>query len=228
MPVRTRATKTVVVKVDASLKPLWAKNLKELKAMTAKGAAAWHRRYQIVTAMIEHVPAMYLAGGHGTEAEFFENELHESRQTVYRNIRIVRLTTAAEIAKYSATRINQAIIYLEAKTKVRIKDKAAVDFETLRIQFKRDKKLVSETLATISRSEMLEAIAQLSVPDVAAKTTPVQKAVLGAVKRSGVTGAKASVTKTRVTLSVPIAGLAAIGRELAELKLDGPVEPPDA
>lgn len=220
MPPRTRDTAPVKVKVDAVLKRRYAERMADLHEANAKGASAWQKRYESVAAIVEHDPPMYLAGGYATDQAFFEAELKETRQSVNRNIRIAKLATVEEIDTFGVGCLYLAIAYVEGKSGKPIEGAGSVDFAKLRISFEADGETVTKTLLACSRPELLEAVAQLPV-NVAKpkKASPTAKAVGEAVKRSGVKGAKATVTKSLLVLRVPIDGIAAIGRELAAFKV---------
>lgn len=210
----------VVVKIDAALKKLYAQALAQLDEARAAGGAAWHLKYITVAAIIEHVPPMYLAGGFATDSAFIESELQETRQLTYRNMRVAKLATAEEVATYSAARLNFAIAYVEARDKAPIKNSGAIDFTALKIHFKRDGKTHSQSLLEIAYADLVLAVSQATGHEAkAVKQSPAAKAVTAAVKASGVKDAKATITKTMVTIRVPLAGLSAVARELADFKL---------
>ena len=97
MPEVSPATEPIVVKVDPNLKRLYQAALQMLAAATAAGAVAWHRRYEAVSAIIEHDPPLYMAGGFATDAAFFSTILQESRGAVTRNPKVAKLATPATL-----------------------------------------------------------------------------------------------------------------------------------
>ena len=210
----------VVVKIDAALKRLYADAIGQLDEAKTADAIAWHRRYTTVATVVNHVPPLYLAGGFATEQEFFAAQLQETRQSVNRNMRIVHLATAAEVEKHTPTRLRLAIAYVEAKNKQPLTDRTSVDFDKLKIQLKRDGKTITKLLTDLPYVDLVEAVAQvrggLSKP---AKETPISKAITSALKASGIKGASATVTKTKVTLRAPIVGLPAIIKALSDFKV---------
>ncbi len=210
----------VVVKIDAALKKLYAQAIGQLDEAKRDGAAAWHRKYETVAAIIEHDPPMYLAGGFATDQAFFTAKLEETQQSALRNIRVAKLATSQEVSTYSVARLSFAIAYVEARDKTPIKDRGAIDFATLKVQFKRDGKTHTKSLGDIAYADLVLAVSQATGhSEKSVKQSPAAKAVNAAVKASGVKEAKATVTKTMVTIRVPLTGLGAVARELADFKV---------
>ncbi len=210
----------VVVKIDAALKRLYAQAISQLHEAKTEGTSAWHKKYTTVTAIVEHVPPLYLAGGFATDVAFYEAELDESRQSVARNVRVAKLSTAGELARYGPTRLFLAIAYVEAKTKQPIVSRGAIDFDKLKVQFKRDGKVFSKPLRGLATVDLQAAVSQASGKEPKPrKETPAAKAILAAVKESGVKGASATVTKTKVILRAPVDGLPALIKALGGFKV---------
>ena len=210
----------VVIKINAALKKLYAQAIGQLDETDSAGAEAWHRRYEVIRTIIEHSPPLYLAGGFATAGDFFTGKIKETRQTVYRGIRVAKLATAHEVATFTAARLSFAIAYVEARDKKPLKNRGDVDFSALQIHFKRDGKSYSKSLNDIAYADHAYAVGQAtghhSMPT---KQTPVAKAVTAAVKASGVKDVKATVSKKTLTLRIPLAGISAVGRQLAGFKL---------
>ncbi len=210
----------VVVKIDAALKRLYAEAIAQLDDAKTAGGAAWYKRYSTTASIVQHVPPLYLAGGFATEKEFFAAKLQETPQSVNRNMRVAHLATVAEVEKHTPTRLLLAISYVEAKTKQPIKDRGSIDFDTLKIQLKRSGKIITKLFGAFSYTDLREAVAQVSEGTTKPnKQTPAGKAITEALKASGVKEAKATVTKTKVTLRVPLEGLPAIIKALGDFKL---------
>jgi len=209
----------VTVKIGPALKKSYGEEMKTIDRARSQGASAWHELYLATARIMEHDPPLYIADGHTTDGEFLAAELQESRQSAYRNIRVAKLATAAEVAHYSATRLHYAIAYLDAKTGQRVENRKAINFATVRIEFKLDGKVSRKTLDKVTYAELHEAIAQLRPKPTAKKQAVHAKEILEALKRSGVKGATAIVTKQKVTLRAPLDGFEAIIRELSGFKL---------
>ncbi len=218
MPEVSPATEPIVVKVDPNLKRLYQAALQALAAATAAGAVAWHRRYEAVASIVEHTPPLYMAGGFATDAAFFATILQEGRSSVIRNLKVVRLATPAEVAKFKAYNLSLAITYVEARDKAVVSKRGAIDFEKLKIQFKRGDKVITRTLETITRPEFLEAIAEHTGRVKAPKPSPLAKAAIATVRGAGVEGLEAKATKTQLVLRVPFDGLTALGKALVAFK----------
>lgn len=220
MPVRKEKTEPLIVKADTAVKKLYLAALLALSAARVGSAKMFHRRYEIVAQIIEHDPPLYLAGSYATEAEFFAAELNETPQMVHRNIRVMKLATPDEIAKYTATRLHLGIVYFEAKTQTKVTQ--AIDFKELRIAIKRDGKALNAPLDEPTFAELNAAITQLGDPAKKAPKTEIAKKVEAAMKSAGLKEVKARVTKTQFTLRGPVGSLNAVCRALAEV--DVPTE----
>ncbi len=218
MPEASEATAPVVVQVDPNLKRLYQAALQLLASATAAGAVAWHRRYEAVATIVEHTPPLYMAGGFATDAAFFSTILQEGRSSVIRNLKVTKLATAAEVARFTASKLSLAITYVEARDKAPVTRRGDIDFEKLKIQFKRGDKVITRTLEKITRPEFLEAIGEQTGRVRAPKQSPLAKAAIATVKDAGVEGVEAKATKTQLVLRVPFGGLAALGKALAGFK----------
>ena len=204
----------VTVKIGADLKKSYDEELKRIERARGEGASAWHELYLATARVLGHDPPMYMAAGHTTDAEFLEAVLGETRQAAYRNIRVAKLSTAAEVAEFSATKLHYGITYVEAKTGETIGSRKDLDFATLRIELEADGKTLRKSFAKATYAELHKAIAQLSTKP-KSKQSAEAKAILEALKRSGVKGASATVTRKNVTLRAPLDGLQAIIHELS-------------
>lgn len=213
-------TQNVVVKIDAALKRLYTQAINQLNEAKREGAEAWHKRYLTLANVVEHKPPLYLAGGYATDKEFFDAEAQETQQSVSRHTRVAKLATPAEVAKYSPTRLYWGIAYIEAKQKGPLTNRGSIDFDKLRIQFKRDGKAMSKGLLQLALSELRAAV-RLATGHEAKKPkeTPAAKAIDAAMKKAGVKSAKVTVSKTTLVLRVPLTGVAAVARELADFVL---------
>ena len=210
------------IKIDFKLRKAYETGLAKLKALQKeKGSKAWLGKYTLISEMIEAKPALYLAASYPTEAHFFEKDVKESRQAVYRNLRVAKCATAADVERYGPTRLYAAIAYLEAKRGQPLKQ--AVDFDALRIELEVEGKPVARPLGFISKSELTEAVAHAVANRAtqASQKSPLVSTLESAVKRSKVTGARVKVSRDWVTLRIPKSGLAALGRELATIVLSG-------
>ncbi len=210
----------VVVKIDMALKKLYAFAIAQLDEAGGEGAAAWHKKYSTVATIVDHVPPMYLAGGFATDQAFFTGHLKETQQSALRNVRVAKLATAHEVERYSVARLSFAIAYIEARGQKRIKSRGELAFDELKIHFTRDGKGFVRSLLDISYADLKLAVVQATGHDKKPpKQSPAAKAVIEAVKASGVKDVKTTVTKTMVTLRMPLTGLSAVARELAGFKL---------
>lgn len=209
-------TSDVTVKVDAGLKKLWTTALSRLKDASAQGARAWDVRYEAIADIVEHNPPLYLAGGMSTEAQFFEREVGESRQAAYRNMRVAKYASPADVERYTPTRIDLAITWVEARNHGPLNGHTPIAFDKLRFAFQQDGKTVTKGLADITASELQQAIAQLKGHHVASKkASPVAQEVDALIKKAGVGGTTFSLTSKAIVLHVPLAGLAKVASALS-------------
>lgn len=222
MPADNTETVPLVIRADAVVKKLYLAAILALTATKVAGAKAFHKRYELVAEIIEHRPPLYWAGSYSTEVEFFTAELEESAQSVHRNIRVVKLATPEEIARYTATKLHFAIVYFEAQTKTPVTERGQIDFEALRVPVKRKGKTMKLPIDKASYSEIIAATAELADPAKKTPKTEVAKHVEAAIKSAGVKDVKAKVTRTRFSFSGPISNLSAVCRAIA--KVDIPTE----
>lgn len=209
----------VKVDVDAALKRLYTEALKRLEVATAEGAQSWDRRYEAIADILEHNPPMYLAGGYSTEAAFLTKQIGENRQAVYRNIRVAKYANADDIEKYTPSRLDLAITFVETKNHGPLKGRTPIDFAKLHFPFKQGDTLVSKTLAEITVAELHDAIAHLKGREASShKASPVAKALDASIKKAGVKGVKVSLTKQSVTLRLPVEAIAKVAKALVGFK----------
>ncbi len=213
----------VVVKVDASLKRLYAEALDQFEHASAEGAKSWDRRYEAVAEIIEHSPPLYLAGGFASEGDFFAQVLRENRQSVYRHMRVAKYATPDDIERYTSSRIDAAITFVETKNGGPLKGRNPIDFAKLRFAFKREGKIVNKALADITMLELRDALALLKGREASSKkASPLARALNDVLKRSKVKGASVSVSASQVILRLPIAGVDAVVAALATFKSPRP------
>ncbi len=214
---RTLKKKTdVKVTIDVNLKRLYDEAIDSLEAATAQGAKSWDVRYEAIGEILNHNPPLYMAGGFSTDRAFIAQKLKENRQAVYKNIRVARFANADDIERFTPTRLNLAIAWLEAKAGAPLKGNTPVAFERLRFPFKADGKTVSKSLEDITVAELNLALALLKGREsTSKKASPVARALAELIKQSGVK-ATATVSAKSVTLQVPLDGLSKLSGLLAK------------
>lgn len=211
--------KPVVVKVDATLKKLYAETLHRLNEATNEGAKSWDHRYEAIAEILEHEPPLYLAGGFATDADFLAKQVKENRQAVYRNIRVAKYANPEDIERFTAARLDLAISFVETKNGGPLKGRTPIDFERLHFPFKQDGKRISKNLADITVVELRAAIALLKGHQTNSKNaSPIARALGAAIKKTGVKGVTASVSKKLVTLHIPLADLNKVAAALSKFK----------
>ncbi len=206
------------VKIDARLRRRYAAMMVRLRRAMRLSSKQWHLKYTIVASIFAGRRPAYLAGGFSSEGDFIDGVLKESRTAVYRNLRVVKLATTAQVVKFTVTRIDGAIWYADVLNKSQIQARSDIDFESMRFPAVRNGKHLKLSLLEITHSELRDAIDSLASSESnQASRSLFAKAIADAVARSGVQGVNTRLTKTHLSLRAPIAGVAAIGRELARV-----------
>jgi hypothetical protein len=210
-----RKTAVITVKVDESLKKLWAEANRRLTQATTEGVSAWDVRYEAVADIIEHEPPLYLAGGFSTESAFFAAVMKENRATVYRNMRVAKYATAKEIETYGASRLDAAISFIETKNGGPLKGRTPIDFGTIRFPIKEGTKRLSE----LTVEQLRAAIANLKGRKVlSTKASPEAKAIQTLLAKTKVKGLSVDVRRDVLVLRVPLPSVATVAKALASYK----------
>ena len=151
------AIEPVVIRIDTKLRARYEAALARLEAAMRAEPSAFHAKYQAVAEIIEHEPPLYLAGSLATDAAFFKAVLRESRQSVWRHLRVAQLTTPEQVSRYSPSRLSLAIAYVEASTQQAITEPGAIDFDTLEILLRDARALVKKPFRDATYTEILRA-----------------------------------------------------------------------
>ena len=216
---KTAKSSAVTVTIDASLKKLWTEATDRLQKATAQGALSWDERYEAIADIVEHHPPLYLAGGFATEKAYFEKSIGEDRSTIYRNMRVAKYSTAKEVETYGASRLNEAIKFVETKNGGPLKGRTPIDFATLRFPVGAGTKKLAD--ATVE--ELRAAIATLKGhAHTSKKASPEATAISSLLSKSKVKGVTFDVRKDVVVLRVPLASISRVGRALAAFKAPAP------
>ena len=186
-----------VIKVDLKLKARWEAALRRLK--TAK---RWHARYAAAAEILRHDPPLYLAGRISSDREFIARELKESRPSAYRNMRVAQLATERQVERFTASRLELAITYIEAKTGRALERRGDINFERLRVD--------AVALDQVSHRELRAKVAALKAQRRGAD------ALLAELAAVGLKNLAATVRNDQLVLRAPLSGLAAVARTLAE------------
>ena len=215
MPKPIAKSSAVTITIDTSLKKLWAEASRRLARASLQGALSWDERYEAIVDIVEHQPALYLAGGFASERAFFEEAVGEDRATVYRNMRVAKYATAKEIETYGASRLDAAITFLETKNNGPLKGRTPIDFAAFRFPVRGGTMKLAE--ATVE--DLRDAIATLKGHKRAStKASPEATAISGLLAKSKVKGVTFDVRREVVVLRVPLASLSLVGRALAGFK----------
>ncbi len=195
-----------VIKVDLKLKAAYLSALGQLKATDPSSARGWLKRYQLVEKIITGRPPLYLAGLYPTEAAFFKGELGESRQSVYRNLRVAKYASADDIERYSASRLNLAIAYAEA---VSGGPQDRIAFDRLKIRRPGTK---GRALEHVTLAELRDSLAT-----VVGRTSALPQVAIDAIDAAKSAGARATVVRKHLVVRVPLGRVTALVRALAAL-----------
>lgn len=104
-----------LVKVDATLKRTYDELVSQLRSHKREGASAFDALWETVGAIVEHEPPLYVVGGYKNDTEFFAGELGEKRRNAYRYIRVAKYASPNEEEKYTVTKLDAALGFIEAK-----------------------------------------------------------------------------------------------------------------
>ena len=154
---RLRPVESFTLSIDYELRASYEAALSRLAAAIHAGPAAWHAKYVAIADIVRHEPPLYLAASIGTESEFFKKVLGESRQSVWRHLRLARLATPAQVARYSPSRLSLAIAYVEAQTKRALTETDTIDFERLQIQLRGGRTAKNKPFSSATYADLLKA-----------------------------------------------------------------------
>ena len=176
---RSAKGKPVAVKIDPALAAAWKKSLKTLEAAASEGQRAWDLKYETVGQIVEHDPPLFLAGGMATMTDFVKQYLPgEDLRSVQRNVRTAEYASPDEEEKYTTSKIDAAIDYLEATHGKPSKGRIPVDFAKLRIPTTDGTiAFATATVAQVRDAARVAATRTAGKGKISSKTSPVVKAV---------------------------------------------------
>jgi hypothetical protein len=167
MPARSLET----IKVDPKLKAAWSKSLAAINAAIARDASAFDERWELAAKVVEHSPPLYVFGGHKSAPEFFEKVLRERPRNAWRFIRVAKIASPKEEAKYGVSLIDAALSYVEAKSGAPLPNKLPTPLDRLKVEVTRGKTTRAIPLAdatvlevVASTKRLLEASGKLKKP----------------------------------------------------------------
>lgn len=220
---KAQAPHDVKVAVDAKLKGQWDKTLAAIEKAKGQGAEAFDELWEAVAAVVEHDPPLYVIGGYGSAAEFFEEVLKEKARTAYRFIRVAKYATPQEEERYGTTVLDAALAYVEATIGKPLSGPLPIAFDRLRIPVTRDGKSTRLSLAEATAEEIAKATRELTTKSgkSTAAPNPVEHALQGAMAgNSSLKTVRASVRGGVATFSkVPVASIPVFGKALAAVKV---------
>lgn len=124
----------ISVKIDPALAAAWKRSLATLESAASEGQRAWDLKYEAVGEILQHSPPLYLAAGLSTVADFVARYLPgEDVRSVLRNVRTAQYASPDEEERYTTSKIDAAIDFLEATHGKPTKGRIPVDFGKLRV-----------------------------------------------------------------------------------------------
>lgn len=221
-----KSPRDVKVKVDGKLKKQWDQTLGEIRKAKGRGAEAFDELWEAVARVVEHDPPLYVIGGYGSAAEFFEEVLQEKARTARRFMRVAKYASPREETKYGTTLLDAALAYIEATAGGELSGPLPIAFERLRIPVVRGAETVRLPLEEVTAEEITKATRALASKKNGKprSSDPVEeqlrKALIGSTATKAV---RATVRGGVVTFSgVPVDSLPAFAKLLAGLKLPAP------
>lgn len=211
------------IKIDRKLAAAWRAARAKLAKVSKEGAQDWDARYELIGAILEHEPPLYLAGGYATDADFIDQEVHEDRSNLFRNVRVARFASATDVQAYGPSKLDAAISLLEVQNGGPLKHGAPVDFARLRCTFTDGGQTVTKSFRECSVAQLRSAIALAKGHQATShKASPAARAIAAVVKKSGAKGVTFSVSKGHVSFRVGLSDVARLGAALAHFE-----PPPD-
>jgi hypothetical protein len=176
-------TTTVSVRVDASLKKLWEQFDTGLRKARGEESAGFDVYWESVSAIIDHVPPIYLAGGYDSATDFIERHLEEKERSARRWMRVARYASPANLAHYGPSKLDAALSLLEAAGNDLSGGRLPIDFAHLKVVVERDGQSLRVALDAASVDEVVAAVklARRSTRKPAKGVHPVVKALAAAL-----------------------------------------------
>ena len=221
---KPRAQPDRLVKVDASLKKKYDELISHVEAAKREGASAFDTLWETVGAIVEHEPPLYVIGGFKNDTEFFREVLGEKRRNAYRFIRVAKFASPHEEDRYTVTRLDAALGYIQAKLGAPLlPPPLPVAFDRLRIPVEQDGKSVSVPLEDARVEDVLAATRALSRTAHKPKN-PAEHALRSAIaKDAALKDVRLHVRGGAVSFTaVPLSALAKFVSLLAKVKVPPP------
>ncbi len=228
VPEAAREPRDVRVKVDAGLKKRYDALAVVMHEAKKRGSSAFDALWEAVGEIVEHAPPLYVVAGHKDAAEFFREELGETRRNAFRYIRVAKFASPRDEERYGTTKLDAALSYIEAKLGAPlVHPPLPIAFDRLRIPVRR-------AAVSAPRSVSLE---DARVEDVIAATRGLKtraakptSSVERAIKESLAKGGPFEDVRVRVRgglidfSHVPTAAFTAFLRALAGVEWETPAE----
>lgn len=210
------------MKIDKHLQALWKGEFAKLEKATSEGARDWDDRYEAIAAILDHQPPLYLAGGHSTDGAFIAAVVKEDKSSLYRNLRVARYASPADIEQYTPSRLDLAISLVEARNGGPLKARTPIAFDKLRFAVKEGEATTTLAFGDMTVEQLRLALALARGREATSKkASPAASAVDAALKKSGVKGVTFSVSKKTLALRIPLDAVAKVARALAGFTVPG-------
>lgn len=213
-----RAAKVDLI-IDQRLERQWKEALATLQAARREGSSAFDELWETVAFIVEHDPPLYLAGGFATTKAFITKHLGETERTAKRHMRIAKYASPAEETRYGLSKLDAALDLLQARTGGPPRARVPVDFTKLRIPLiprpREGTRTISFAQATVAQIQAAtRALTRTSAPR--AKRSPVEKAILAALKGTPLSGVTVRLANGHITIgNIPEAHVARLGAALS-------------
>ncbi len=101
---------------DPKLMAAWRGAIGKYRAALEGESASWDKRYELLAAIIDHDPPLYLAGGYQHLRSFLAAEAPgESERTIRSKMRVARYFAPSDEAAHGVTKLDLLLGYLDAK-----------------------------------------------------------------------------------------------------------------
>jgi hypothetical protein len=129
-------------------------------------------------------------------------------------VRVAKCASADDIERHGASKLELAVKLIELRNGP-IKNRTPVAFEKLRCTFDDGEQTVTRAFPDCSVDELRQAIALAAGRESRSKkASPAARAVALSVKKAGVKGVTFSVSARKLSLRVPLDGVAKVARAL--------------
>jgi hypothetical protein len=214
---------TVTVKLDPAQKKAYELLVAKMAASARDEARGFDDYWESVAEVLDR--ELYIVGGFAKADDFLEREVNEPRRTAYRNIRIARYATPADVETHGPTLLDAALTHIEALTGGPVKAKLPIRFDKMRFTVERDGEKGTVGLADVTVEEVTRATKLLrSKGKGRARPSPNEEIIARALRAiPSLATITISVSAGELRLGgIPLAALGRLATALARIKLVSP------